>query len=63
MGEGDGEGEGGEEMVEVGEDVVDFGLVAWDDANDELEAFLAEGDSESDADMNGEDGKSTGGGR
>ena len=61
MCEGDGEGEGGEEMVEVGEDVVDFGLVAWDDANDELEAFLAEGDSEEDdADM---DGESNGGGR
>ena len=48
-------------MEEVGEDVVDFGLVAWDDANDELEAFLAEGDSEEDdADM---DGESNGGGR
>lgn len=56
-------GENGEGMEEVGEEaVVDFGLVAWDDANDELEAFLAEEDSEEDTDMNGEgDGESAGG--
>ncbi|VDC08041.1 unnamed protein product [Peniophora sp. CBMAI 1063] len=61
-GESVGTGEGEEGMEDAGEDVVDFGLVAWDDANDELEAFLAEEDSEEDTDMNGEgDGESTGG--
>lgn len=61
-GESEGGGEGQEGMEDAGETVVDFGLVAWDDANDELEAFLAEEDSEDDTDMNGEgDGESAGG--